>query len=212
MREAQRARGEKPRYDGRWRPEPGKVLPPPPAGVKPVVRFRNPHDGVVTWDDLVKGPIEHQQRRDRRPDHRRAPTARADLQLRASWSTTGTWRITPRLPRRRARQQHAAGRSTSSARWARRCRSYGHLPDHPGRRRPEAVQAPRRGQRHRSTTRTATCPRRCSTTWRAWAGATATTSSSRREQMVQWFDGRHLAKSPAQWDAGQAAPGSTRTT
>ncbi|MFZ3261226.1 MAG: glutamate--tRNA ligase family protein, partial [Thiobacillus sp.] len=30
MREAQRARGEKPRYDGRWRPEPGKSLPVPP--------------------------------------------------------------------------------------------------------------------------------------------------------------------------------------
>ena len=26
-------------------------------GVQPVVRFRNPLDGVVTWDDLVKGPI-----------------------------------------------------------------------------------------------------------------------------------------------------------
>ena len=57
MREAQRARGEKPRYDGRWRPEPGKVLPPVPAGVPPVVRFRNPLEGVVTWHDLVKGPI-----------------------------------------------------------------------------------------------------------------------------------------------------------
>ncbi len=58
MREAQRARGEKPRYDGRWRPEPGKTLPQPPEGVKPVVRFRNPRDGVVAWDDLVKGRIE----------------------------------------------------------------------------------------------------------------------------------------------------------
>ncbi|PND36963.1 glutamate--tRNA ligase [Paucibacter aquatile] len=57
MREAQRARGEKTRYDGRWRPEPGKVLPPVPAGVTPVVRFKNPLDGDVTWDDLVKGPI-----------------------------------------------------------------------------------------------------------------------------------------------------------
>jgi glutamyl-tRNA synthetase len=57
MREAQRERGEKTRYDGRWRPEPGKVLPSPPSGVKPVVRFRNPSDGDVTWDDLVKGPI-----------------------------------------------------------------------------------------------------------------------------------------------------------
>lgn len=58
MREAQRARGEKPRYDGRWRPEPDKVLPPVPEGVKPVVRFRNPIDGVVGWDDQVKGRIE----------------------------------------------------------------------------------------------------------------------------------------------------------
>ncbi|PLX66886.1 MAG: glutamate--tRNA ligase [Azoarcus sp.] len=58
LREAQRARGEKPRYDGRWRPAPGKVLPPVPEGVKPVVRFCNPVDGVVTWDDLVKGRIE----------------------------------------------------------------------------------------------------------------------------------------------------------
>ena len=30
MRQAQRARGEKTLYDRRWRPEPGKVLPPPP--------------------------------------------------------------------------------------------------------------------------------------------------------------------------------------
>jgi glutamyl-tRNA synthetase len=57
MREAQRARGEKTRYDGRWRPEPGKALPPVPQGVTPVVRFRNPADGDVSWDDLVKGPI-----------------------------------------------------------------------------------------------------------------------------------------------------------
>lgn len=58
LREAQRARGEKPRYDGRWRPEPGKILPPVPAGVQPVIRFRNPLDGVVAWEDLVKGRIE----------------------------------------------------------------------------------------------------------------------------------------------------------
>jgi len=57
MREAQRGRGEKTHYDGRWRPEPGKALPPVPKGVEPVIRFRNPQDGVVSWDDLVKGPI-----------------------------------------------------------------------------------------------------------------------------------------------------------
>ena len=57
MREAQKARGEKTHYDGRWRPEPGKVLPSVPAGARPVVRFRNPPEGEVSWDDLVKGRI-----------------------------------------------------------------------------------------------------------------------------------------------------------
>jgi len=61
MREAQKARGDKPRYDGRWRPEPGKVLPTPPAGAglatKPVIRFKTPLDGVVTFNDMIKGPI-----------------------------------------------------------------------------------------------------------------------------------------------------------
>jgi len=58
LREAQRERGEKPRYDGRWRPEEGKTLPAIPAGVEPVIRFKNPLDGVVAWNDAVKGPIE----------------------------------------------------------------------------------------------------------------------------------------------------------
>ena len=56
MREQQVARGEKPRYDGRWRPENARGKTPP-VGVKPVVRFRNPDEGEVAWDDLVKGPI-----------------------------------------------------------------------------------------------------------------------------------------------------------
>ncbi|BBE09394.1 glutamyl-tRNA synthetase [Mycoavidus cysteinexigens] len=58
LRDEQRIRGEKPRYDGRWRPEEGKQLPPPPAGVKPVVRFKNPTTGSVIWEDAVKGRVE----------------------------------------------------------------------------------------------------------------------------------------------------------
>src|SRR5512140_2186243 len=58
MREHQRARGAKPRYDGRWRPENAKRAGlTPPAGVKPVLRFRNPDEGAVTFIDLVKGPV-----------------------------------------------------------------------------------------------------------------------------------------------------------
>jgi glutamyl-tRNA synthetase len=58
LRERQMAAREKPRYDGTWRPEPGKLLPVVPAGVPPVLRFRNPQGGAVVWDDKVKGRIE----------------------------------------------------------------------------------------------------------------------------------------------------------
>ena len=47
LREQQMAAKQKPRYDGTWRPEPGKALPPIPEGVQPVWRFKNPVDGVV---------------------------------------------------------------------------------------------------------------------------------------------------------------------
>ncbi|MFO1310951.1 MAG: glutamate--tRNA ligase [Burkholderiales bacterium] len=57
LRAEQMARGEKPRYDGRWRPENAKGMTPP-AGVRPVIRFRNPDTGIVAWDDGVKGRIE----------------------------------------------------------------------------------------------------------------------------------------------------------
>ena len=56
LREAQVARNEKPRYDGRWRPENARGKTPP-DGVQPVFRFRNLDDGDVEWNDLVKGPI-----------------------------------------------------------------------------------------------------------------------------------------------------------
>ncbi|MDO9186299.1 MAG: glutamate--tRNA ligase [Bacteroidia bacterium] len=58
LREAQMAAKEKPRYDGTWRPEPGKTLPAIPEGVQPVLRFKNPQGGSVVWDDKVKGRIE----------------------------------------------------------------------------------------------------------------------------------------------------------
>jgi glutamyl-tRNA synthetase len=58
LRETQMANKEKPRYDGTWRPEPGKTLPPIPSGVQPVLRFKNPQEGSVIWDDKVKGRIE----------------------------------------------------------------------------------------------------------------------------------------------------------
>jgi glutamyl-tRNA synthetase len=56
LRQEQLAKGLKPRYDGRWRPEraKGKI---PPKDQPPVIRFRTPEAGEVGWTDLVKGPI-----------------------------------------------------------------------------------------------------------------------------------------------------------
>ncbi|MBF6056876.1 glutamate--tRNA ligase [Thiomicrorhabdus heinhorstiae] len=53
MREAQKARGEKPRYDGRYRDFDGT----PPEGIDPVIRFKNPLDGDVVIEDMVKGRV-----------------------------------------------------------------------------------------------------------------------------------------------------------
>ena len=54
MRDEAMANKQKPRYNGYWRDRED----PPPADVKPVVRFRNPLDGSVVIEDLVKGRIE----------------------------------------------------------------------------------------------------------------------------------------------------------
>ncbi len=58
MRDAQRARGEKPRYDGRCRHRTAA----PPGGVEPVVRFANPLDGSVVFQDLVRGAVSFDNR------------------------------------------------------------------------------------------------------------------------------------------------------
>src|SRR6185436_671728 len=55
MRNAQLARKEKPRYDGRCRNRREPV-----AGVTPVVRFKNPLDGAVVVADAVHGEVVFQ--------------------------------------------------------------------------------------------------------------------------------------------------------
>lgn len=52
LREQQMKEGIKPRYDGKCR-----HLDAVPEDIKPVVRFRNPQDGNVVFDDLVRGRI-----------------------------------------------------------------------------------------------------------------------------------------------------------
>lgn len=53
MREAQMAAGEKPKYNGMWRDRTDH-----PADKPYVIRFKNPQQGVVVIDDMIKGRIE----------------------------------------------------------------------------------------------------------------------------------------------------------
>lgn len=53
MRADQEARGLKPRYNGYWRDRKDT----PPAGVTPVIRFKNPLHGEVVVDDRVRGRV-----------------------------------------------------------------------------------------------------------------------------------------------------------
>ncbi|ELZ1645719.1 glutamate--tRNA ligase [Cronobacter sakazakii] len=54
LREEQMAKGEKPRYDGRCRHNHEHHADDEPC----VVRFANPQDGSVVFDDQIRGPIE----------------------------------------------------------------------------------------------------------------------------------------------------------
>ena len=204
MREAQRARGEKTHYDGRWRPAPGKALPPVPdaaSGIQAVVRFANPQHGSVAWDDLVKGhiSISNQEIDDLiilRPDG--VPTYNFAVVI-DDWDMTIThvfrgdehinntpWQINifNALNAPLPRFGHCPiilgddGQKLSKRRGAVSVTAYqdaGYLP--------EAMlnYLSRLGWSHGDE------------------------ELFGLPQMVQWFDGTHLAKSPAQWDAAKLA-------
>ena len=53
LRGEQMARKEKPRYDGLCR----AGVPHPPADARPVVRFKNPVDGAVVVEDMIRGRV-----------------------------------------------------------------------------------------------------------------------------------------------------------
>ncbi len=54
LRAEQEAKGERPRYDGRYRDFTGE----PPAGVEPVIRIKAPQEGFIEFEDGVKGCIK----------------------------------------------------------------------------------------------------------------------------------------------------------
>ncbi|MFM2404518.1 MAG: hypothetical protein RL223_2398 [Pseudomonadota bacterium] len=203
MREAQKARGEKTRYDGRWRPAPGKVLPAVPAGLQPVVRFANPVDGTVTWDDLVKGPISinNQEIDDliiQRPDG--VPTYNFavvvdDFDMRISHVFRGDEHIN-NTPWQINIWRAIAADTPHPA--------YGHCPIILG---DDGLKlSKRRGAVSVTAYDEGGYLPEAMLNYLARLGwSHGDDELFSREQMVQWFDGSHLAKSPAQWDPAKLA-------
>ncbi len=204
MREAQRARGEKTHYDRRWRPAPGKTLPPVPAGVQPVLRLSNPVDGVVTWDDLVKGPISISNheiddlillRADGVPTYNFAVVV-DDLDMRISHVFRGDEHIN-NTPWQINIFRAIAGLDAPLPR-------YGHCPIILG----DDGQklSKRRGAVSVTAYQDAGYLPEAMLNYLArlgWSHGDEELFSL--QQMVQWFDGSHLAKSPAQWDPAKLA-------
>ena len=201
MREAQRARGEKTRYDGRWRPRPGKKLPEPPAGVSPVVRFANPPDGVVTWDDLVKGPISirNEEIDDLiilRPDG--VPTYNFAVVV-DDWDMAITHVFRGDEHINNTPWQINIFRALNAP-----LPLFGHCPIILG----DDGQklSKRRGAVSVTAYRDAGYLPEAMLNYLARLGwSHGDDELFTREQMVQWFDGSHLAKSPAQWDPAKLA-------
>lgn len=203
MREAQKARGEKTRYDGRWRPAPGKQLPPVPEGVKPVVRFANPADGVVSWDDLVKGPISISnteiddliiQRPDGVPTYNFAVVV-DDWDMRITHVFRGDEHIN-NTPWQINIWRAIAGSTPLP--------NYGHCPIILG---DDGLKlSKRRGAVSVTAYEDAGYLPEGMLNYLArlgWSHGDDEVFSL--AQMVQWFDGSHLARSPAQWDPAKLA-------
>jgi glutamyl-tRNA synthetase len=216
MREAQRARGQKTHYDGRWRPEPGKVLPPVPPGVKPVVRFKNPQDGEVTWHDLVKGPITIANREiDDLIILRHPPEdATADLPETARTLGVPTYNFAVVVDDWDMRITHVfrGDEHVNNTPWqinifkalGARLPQFGHCPIILG---DDGLKlSKRRGAVSVTAYEEAGYLPEAMLNYLArlgWSHGDEELFS--REQMVQWFDGSHLAKSPAQWDPAKLA-------
>ena len=204
MREAQRARGQKTRYDGRWRPAPGKVLPPvpgPASGVKPVVRFANPEHGVVTWDDLVKGPISirNEEIDDLiilRPDG--VPTYNFAVVV-DDWDMGITHVFRGDEHINNTPWQINIFRALGAP-----LPLFGHCPIILGE---DGLKlSKRRGAVSVTAYEEAGYLPEALLNYLARLGwSHGDDELFTREQMVQWFDGSHLAKSPAQWDPAKLA-------
>ena len=210
MREAQKTRGEKPRYDGRWRPESGKTLPQPPEGIRPVVRFKNPQGGDVVWDDMVKGQISISN--DELDDLIIARPVSDEAAASGETVGTPTYNFCVVVDDWDMRISHVIrgdDHVNNTPRQINILRAlkaplpvYGHVPMILG---PDGEKL---SKRHGAVS--VTQYRDDGYLVEAMINYLARLGWSHgddelfsRDQLTQWFDGKHLSKSPAQWDAAK---------
>jgi len=210
MREAQRARGEKTRYDGRWRPAPAKRLPEPPPGVQPVVRFCNPEDGIVHWDDLVKGSISISNREIDdliilRPPTDDAPAGSLGVPTYNFAVVVDDWDMAiTHVFRGDEHINNTPWQINIFRALGAPLPRFGHCPIILGD--DGAKLSKRRGAVSVTAYEDAGYLPEAMLNYLSrlgWSHGDEELFS--REQMVQWFDGTHLAKSPAQWDPAKLA-------
>lgn len=210
MREAQRARGEKTHYDGRWRPEAGKVLPAVPDQVPPVVRLKNPRDGSVSWQDLVKGEITISNREIDdlillRPPPEGAPPGALGVPTYNFAVVVDDWDM-------RITHVFRGDEHVNNTPWqinlfralGAPLPQFGHCPIILG---DDGLKlSKRRGAVSVTAYEEAGYLPEAMLNYLARLGwSHGDDELFTREQMVAWFDGSHLAKSPAQWDPAKLA-------
>ena len=208
MREVQRERGEKTHYDGRWRPEPGKRLPAIPEGVAPVIRFRNPTDGYVAWRDIVKGDISINNREIDdlilvRPAPMGAPHGTPGVPTYNFAVVVDDWDM-------RITHVFRGDEHVNNTPWQINIFRalgvplplFGHCPIILG---DDGLKlSKRRGAVSVTAYEDAGFLPEAMVNYLARLGwSHGDEELFTREQLVAWFDGNHLAKSPAQWDAAK---------
>ncbi|MFO1337062.1 MAG: glutamate--tRNA ligase [Burkholderiaceae bacterium] len=210
LREQQKARGEKTGYDGRWRPEPGKQLPAVPEGVKPVIRFKNPLDGEVRWNDLVKGEIviankEIDDLIIQRPPQEGAPEGTPGVPTYNFAVVVDDWDMAiTHVFRGDEHINNTPWQINIYRALGAPLPLFGHLPVILGE---DGLKlSKRRGAVAVSNYEDGGYLPEAMLNYLARLGwSHGDDELFTREQMVAWFDGSHLNKSPAQWDAAKLA-------
>ncbi|AGF49311.1 glutamate--tRNA ligase [Candidatus Kinetoplastidibacterium galati] len=196
MREMARKNGTKPKYDGTWRPEPNKILPKIPTDRNPTIRFKNPSTGIVSWNDLVKGRISFKNeelddlviaRSDGTPTYNFC-VAIDDLDMEISHVLRGDDHVnnTPR--------QINILKALNS-----KIPEYGHLPMILG------TDGEKLSKRHGAMNimeyKSKGYLPEAMVNYLARLGWSHNNDEIfSKEQLVSWFDIKHLSKSPSQWD------------